>query len=87
MGGITSSIAAKFAFFPPSPPSYTLISDDSYAGRVYIPEVPRRDDVDFLRLRPKSWPSISSILRPLLLFSTPTVMPLIWVRCSSSSLR
>lgn len=51
MGGITSSIAAKFAFFPPSPPSYTLISDDSCAGRFYIPEVPRRDDVDFLRLR------------------------------------
>ncbi|CAL5395511.1 unnamed protein product [Camellia sinensis] len=46
MGGITSSIAAKFAFFPPNPPSYTLI-----AGRFYIPEVPRRDDVDFLRLR------------------------------------
>ncbi|GMP28353.1 hypothetical protein CsSME_00003938 [Camellia sinensis var. sinensis] len=51
MGGITSSIAAKFAFFPPSPPSYTLIIDDSCAGRFYIPEVPRRDDVDFLRLR------------------------------------
>ncbi|THG19358.1 hypothetical protein TEA_004035 [Camellia sinensis var. sinensis] len=39
MGGITSSIAAKFTFFPPSPPSYTLISDDSYAGRFYIPEI------------------------------------------------
>uniref|UniRef100_A0A5B7B7I3 Putative alpha/beta hydrolase domain-containing protein 17B n=1 Tax=Davidia involucrata TaxID=16924 RepID=A0A5B7B7I3_DAVIN len=51
MGGVTSSIAAKFAFFPPSPPSYTLIADDSCGGRLYIPEVPRRDGVDVLKLR------------------------------------
>jgi len=54
MGGITSSIAAKFAFFPPSPPSYTVIADDSSsaaAGRLHIPEVPRREDVDVLRLK------------------------------------
>ncbi|KAK1357490.1 Cgi67 serine protease [Heracleum sosnowskyi] len=48
MGGITSSIAAKFAFFPPTPPSYTVVSD---GGRFFIPEVPRRDDVDVLKLR------------------------------------
>ncbi|XP_047311737.1 alpha/beta hydrolase domain-containing protein 17B-like [Impatiens glandulifera] len=51
MGGVTSSIAAKFAFFPPTPPSYTVIADESCAGRFYIPEVPRRDDVDVLKLR------------------------------------
>ncbi|XP_057481291.1 uncharacterized protein LOC130768284 isoform X2 [Actinidia eriantha] len=51
MGGITSSIAAKFAFFPPSPPSYTVIADESCGGRLCIPEVPRRDDVDVLKLR------------------------------------
>ena len=51
MGGITSSIAAKFAFFPPSPPSYTVIADDSCGGRLCIPEVPRRDNVDVLKLR------------------------------------
>ncbi|KAK9271546.1 hypothetical protein L1049_002491 [Liquidambar formosana] len=51
MGGVTSSIAAKFAFFPPSPPSYRLIADDSCAGKLVIPEVPRRDDVDVLKLR------------------------------------
>ncbi|PSR87831.1 Protein ABHD17B like [Actinidia chinensis var. chinensis] len=51
MGGITSSIAAKFAFFPPSPPSYTVIADESCGGRLCIPEVPRRDGVDVLKLR------------------------------------
>ncbi|KAA8530593.1 hypothetical protein F0562_005302 [Nyssa sinensis] len=39
MGGVTSSIAAKFAFFPPSPPSYTVITDESCGGRLYIPEM------------------------------------------------
>ncbi|KAF8376705.1 hypothetical protein HHK36_031622 [Tetracentron sinense] len=51
MGGITSSIASKFAFFPPSPPSYSVIGDESCAGRLLIPEVPRRDNVDVLKLR------------------------------------
>ncbi|KAB1211231.1 hypothetical protein CJ030_MR6G021579 [Morella rubra] len=52
MGGITSSIAAKFAFFPPTPPSYTVIPDDSRGGQLYIPEAPRRDgvNVDVLKL-------------------------------------
>ncbi|KAM3285953.1 alpha/beta hydrolase domain-containing protein 17B [Capsicum chacoense] len=48
MGGVTSSIAAKFAFFPPTPPSYTVVADD---GEFSIPEVARRDGVDFLKLR------------------------------------
>nr|KJB10461.1 hypothetical protein B456_001G202500 [Gossypium raimondii] len=51
MGGVTSSIASKFAFFPPNPPSYTVVEDDACDGRLYIPEVPRRDDVDVLKLR------------------------------------
>ncbi|KAJ6290644.1 hypothetical protein OIU78_026396, partial [Salix suchowensis] len=58
MGGVTSTIAAKFAFFPPSPPSYTVVTDDSSSAvsggsttRLCIPEVPRKDDVDVLRLR------------------------------------
>lgn len=53
MGGVTSSIAAKFAFFPPNPPSYTVIADDSSPGGLSIPEVPRTDevDVDVLKLR------------------------------------
>ncbi|XP_044505188.1 alpha/beta hydrolase domain-containing protein 17C-like isoform X2 [Mangifera indica] len=51
MGGVTSTIAAKFAFFPPNPPSYGVETDNSCGGRLYIPEVPRRDDVDVLKLR------------------------------------
>ncbi|XWS75493.1 hypothetical protein CRYUN_Cryun01aG0093700 [Craigia yunnanensis] len=51
MGGVTSSIAAKFAFFPPNPPTYRVVEDESFGGRLYIPEVPRRDDVDVLKLR------------------------------------
>ncbi|KAF5748007.1 Alpha/beta-Hydrolases superfamily protein isoform 1 [Tripterygium wilfordii] len=51
MGGVTSSIAAKFAFFPPNPPSYRVEADESCGGRLYIPEVPRRDNVDVLKLR------------------------------------
>ncbi|KAL2896233.1 Alpha/beta hydrolase domain-containing protein 17B [Bienertia sinuspersici] len=52
MGGVTSSIAAKFAFFPPTPPSYTVITDENSGdGKFSIPEVPRRDGVDILKLR------------------------------------
>ncbi|KAJ8442476.1 hypothetical protein Cgig2_022359 [Carnegiea gigantea] len=52
MGVVTSSIAAKFAFFPPTPPSYTVATtDDSCDRKLSIPEVPRRDDVDVLKLR------------------------------------
>ncbi|PSS30595.1 Protein ABHD17B like [Actinidia chinensis var. chinensis] len=61
MGGITSSIAAKFAFFPPSPPSYTVIADDSCGGRLCIPEVPRRDNVDVLKLRTRKGNEIVAI--------------------------
>ncbi|KAI4352200.1 hypothetical protein L6164_006474 [Bauhinia variegata] len=51
MGGVTSSIAAKFAFFPPNPPSYTVIADEARGGQLLIPEVPRKDNVDVLKLR------------------------------------
>ncbi|GFP85328.1 alpha/beta hydrolase domain-containing protein 17c [Phtheirospermum japonicum] len=51
MGGVTSSIAAKFAFFPPSPPSYTVVADELRGGALSIPELPRREGVDVLRLR------------------------------------
>ena len=55
MGGVTSSIAAKFAFFPPQPPSYTVVAESADAGggppRLTIPEVPRKENVDVLRLR------------------------------------
>ncbi|KAG8099108.1 hypothetical protein GUJ93_ZPchr0013g34878 [Zizania palustris] len=40
MGGITSTIAARFAFFPPTPPSYT-VEADAATGRLAIPEISR----------------------------------------------
>ncbi|KAI3824199.1 hypothetical protein L1987_05649 [Smallanthus sonchifolius] len=53
MGGVTSSIAAKFAFFPPTPPSYTVEADEFSGGQLFIPEVPRREGVDVLKLKTK----------------------------------
>ncbi|XP_010553911.1 PREDICTED: protein ABHD17B-like [Tarenaya hassleriana] len=61
MGGVTSSIAAKFAFFPPTPPSYGVVADESCGGRLYIPEVPRLDDVDVLKLRTRRGNEIVAI--------------------------
>lgn len=53
MGGITSSIAAKFAFFPPTPPSYRVIVDESSIGdnKLTIPEIPRRENLDVLKIQ------------------------------------
>jgi hypothetical protein len=41
MGGVTSTIAARFAFFPPAPPSYTVVLADAATGRLLIPEISR----------------------------------------------
>ncbi|RWR85363.1 protein ABHD17B [Cinnamomum micranthum f. kanehirae] len=60
MGGVTSSIAAKFAFFPPNPPSYHLEFDES-CNRFHIPEVPRRDGVDVLKLQTRRGQEIVAI--------------------------
>lgn len=52
MGGVTSSIAAKFAFFPPQPPSYTVaVSETAGDAKLSIPEVPMKENVDVLKLR------------------------------------
>ncbi|KAG6754144.1 alpha/beta hydrolase domain-containing protein 17C-like isoform X1 [Populus alba x Populus x berolinensis] len=49
MGGVTSSMAAKLAFFPPNPPSYKLITDDA-TGLLLLDHFPHRENVDILRL-------------------------------------
>ncbi|MFS8016811.1 putative serine aminopeptidase, S33, alpha/Beta hydrolase [Helianthus anomalus] len=59
MGGVTSSIASKFAFFPPTPPSYTVEEDGG--GQLVIPEVPRREGVDVLKLRTKKGNEIVTV--------------------------
>ncbi|XP_059284783.1 uncharacterized protein LOC132038072 [Lycium ferocissimum] len=49
MGGVTSSMAAKFAFFPPNPPSYKLIKDD-VTGLLLLSPFPHRENVEVLKL-------------------------------------
>ena len=49
MGGVTSSMAAKLAFFPPNPPSYKLITDDA-TGLLLFNHFPHRENVDILKL-------------------------------------
>lgn len=52
MGSATSSMAAKFAFFPPDPPSYTIYVDAS-TGKMRMSDVHPREDVDVLKLNTK----------------------------------
>ncbi|KAH9290906.1 hypothetical protein KI387_035023, partial [Taxus chinensis] len=47
MGGVTSSMAAKFAFFPPNPASYKIAEE---SGRLIMTDVPQRENVDVLKL-------------------------------------
>nr|XP_023902031.1 protein ABHD17B-like [Quercus suber]POE48557.1 protein abhd17b [Quercus suber] len=49
MGGMTSSMAAKFAFFPPNPPFYKLITDNA-TGLLVLDCFPRRENIEVLRL-------------------------------------
>nr|GMC93483.1 protein ABHD17C-like [Ipomoea batatas] len=52
MGAMTSSMAAKFAFFPPDPPSYGVAVEES-TGKLKMTEVPERENVDVLKLATK----------------------------------
>jgi hypothetical protein len=49
MGGVTSSMAAKFAFFPPNPSSYKLIKDE-LTGLLLLTPFPHRENVEILKL-------------------------------------
>ncbi|XP_057856295.2 uncharacterized protein LOC131065715 [Cryptomeria japonica] len=49
MGGVTSSMAAKFAFFPPNPASYKITVDEE-RGRFMMTDVPKRENVEVLKL-------------------------------------
>ncbi|KAK8673472.1 hypothetical protein V6N13_111806 [Hibiscus sabdariffa] len=49
MGGVTSSMAAKFAFFPPNPPSYKLVTDEM-TGLLLLSPFPHRENVEVLKL-------------------------------------
>ncbi|XP_010551925.1 PREDICTED: protein ABHD17B-like isoform X1 [Tarenaya hassleriana] len=49
MGGVTSSVAARFAFFPPSPPSYKLVTDE-LTGLLLLSPFPHRENVEIMKL-------------------------------------
>ncbi|KAL8140840.1 hypothetical protein V2J09_006861, partial [Rumex salicifolius] len=49
MGGVTSSMAAKLAFFPPNPPSYKL-NKDEITGLMLLEPYPHRENVDVLKI-------------------------------------
>lgn len=49
MGGVTSSMAAKFAFFPPNPPSYKVVKDEA-TGLLLLDPFSHRENVDVLKL-------------------------------------
>lgn len=49
MGGVTSSMAAKLAFFPPNPPSYNLVKDE-LTGLLILSPFPHRENVEILKL-------------------------------------
>ncbi|KAF5449463.1 hypothetical protein F2P56_029904 [Juglans regia] len=53
MGSATSSMAAKFAFFPPDPPSYSIYVDVSTGKMRMSDVVHQREDVDVLKLSTK----------------------------------
>lgn len=52
MGAVTSSVAAKLAFFPPDPPSYGLMVDEK-TGKLRMTHVTVKDNVDVLKLKTK----------------------------------
>ncbi|XP_020582375.1 protein ABHD17B-like [Phalaenopsis equestris] len=49
MGGVTSSMAAKLAFFPPSPPTYELVKE-SVTGLITLSRFPHRENVEVMQL-------------------------------------
>ncbi|KAK9054553.1 hypothetical protein SSX86_025631 [Deinandra increscens subsp. villosa] len=49
MGGVTSSMASKLAFFPPNPPFYKVITEKS-SGLLLLDRFPHRENVDVLKL-------------------------------------
>ncbi|XP_061340651.1 uncharacterized protein LOC133287110 [Gastrolobium bilobum] len=48
MGGVTSSMAAKLAFFPPNPPSYKVVKEEG-TGVLVLDRFPRRENVEVVK--------------------------------------
>jgi hypothetical protein len=74
MGGVTSSVAAKFAFFPPDPPAYGVADEEeppppgsaapaaaATARRVSLTGVPWREGVEARRVRTRRGTEIIAV--------------------------
>lgn len=48
MGGVTSSMAAKLAFFPPNPPSYKVV-EETGTGVLALEPFPQHDNVEVVK--------------------------------------
>ncbi|MQL95664.1 hypothetical protein Taro_028332, partial [Colocasia esculenta] len=53
MGNVTSSVAAKFAFFPPDPPTYGVFREGGDDGRLHFAGVSADKNVDVHLLETK----------------------------------
>lgn len=50
MGAVTSSMAAKFAFFPPDPPSYMVVDEEGATAKMVMAESATRENIDVLKV-------------------------------------
>ncbi|KAK1258173.1 hypothetical protein QJS04_geneDACA024510 [Acorus gramineus] len=60
MGGVTSSMAAKFAFFPPSPPTYKLVTEEA-TGMLLLNRFPHRENVEMARVQTRKGNEVVSM--------------------------
>ncbi|PWA71639.1 Abhydrolase domain-containing protein [Artemisia annua] len=60
MGGMTSSMAAKFAFFPPNPATYKLVKDE-VTGLLLLTPFPHRENVEILKLNTRKGSEIVAV--------------------------
>ncbi|KAK6129111.1 hypothetical protein DH2020_037147 [Rehmannia glutinosa] len=60
MGAVTSSMAAKFAFFPPNPASYGVTVEEG-TGKLRMTEVPENENVDVLKVKTKRGTEIVAV--------------------------
>ncbi|XP_021739364.1 protein ABHD17B-like [Chenopodium quinoa] len=60
MGAVTSTMAAKFAFFPPDPPSYKVVMEEG-TGKMKMSEVVERENADVLKLSTKKGNEIVAV--------------------------
>ncbi|KAI3452166.1 hypothetical protein Pfo_008831 [Paulownia fortunei] len=60
MGAVTSSMAAKFAFFPPNPASYGVTVEEG-TGKLRMTEVAENENVDVLKMKTKRGTEIVAV--------------------------